>query len=65
MIYDVKHSTSVVDELRTNGVLVYVNTGRTEPMYIAGPGRPATFEDVSAAINFLTVLYDLMKAGEA
>lgn len=51
--------------LRSNGVFVYVNTGQTEPTYLAGPGKPATLEDVRAAIKFLTVLCDLMKAGEA
>lgn len=54
-----------MDYVRQQGVFVYVNTGRTEPTYLAGPGRPATLEDLRAAINFLTVLSDLMKADEA
>lgn len=65
MSYDEKNSTPVVDQLRQNGVLVYVNTGRTEPTYIAGPGRTATLDDVSAAINFLTVLRSLIEKEEA
>lgn len=65
MIYDKSNSTPVVDYLRGNGVFVYVNTGQTEPSYIAGPGRSATLEDVRAAINFLTTLHSLMQKGEA
>lgn len=65
MIYDEKNSTPIVDQLRQNGVFVYVNTGRTEPTYIAGPGRSASLEDLTAAINFLMVLRDLYSKGEA
>lgn len=65
MIYDMEPSTQVVDYLRQNGVFIYVNTGKTEPSYIAAPGKSATIEDVRAAINFLTTIHNFMKAGEA
>lgn len=65
MIYDETPSTPVVDYLRANGVFVYVNTGNTEPTYIAAPGKAATAEDLYAAINFLTILVTLIEKGEA
>lgn len=65
MIYDPKNSTELVDYLRQNGLFVYVSTGKTEPTYIAGPGRHATVEDVKAAIRFLNVILDHMKEGTA
>ena len=57
--------SEILPYIREQGVFVYVNTGQTEPTYIAGPGRSASLEDVRAAINFLSVLRDLMQKGEA
>lgn len=57
--------SDVLPYIRQQGVFVYVSTGKTEPTYIAGPGRHASLEDLRAAINFLTVLSSLMEKGEA
>ncbi len=42
------------------GLAVYVNTGTTEPAYLAAPGKSARKQDIEGAIRFLQVVKDSM-----